>query len=94
MTELSTEQALAPLSNCGRGDRLSSITSRMSSAGEHVATTSSFRALKASWVSKSREAQRNSFVLEWNWNGQDSVYTIEQMSPKDYAAFLAEEQEE
>ena len=75
MTELSTEQALAPLSNCGRGDRLSSITSRMSSAGEQVATTSSFRALKASWVSKSREAQRNSFVLEWNWNGQDSRMT-------------------
>jgi hypothetical protein len=41
-----------------------------------------------------QEAQRNGFVLEWNWDGQDFVYTIEQMSPEDRAAFLAEEQEE
>jgi hypothetical protein len=41
------------------------------------------------------EAQRNGFVLESNWdeNKQEIVYTIEQMSPEDYAAFLAEEQE-
>lgn len=43
-----------------------------------------------------REAQRNGFVLEWNWdeNKQNFVYTIEQLSPGDHAAFLAEEQEE
>ncbi len=40
-----------------------------------------------------QEAQRNGFVLEWNWDGQDIVYTCEQMSPEDYTAFLAEEQE-
>ena len=40
-----------------------------------------------------QEAQRNGFVLEWNWDGQDFVYTCEQMSPEDHAAFLAEEQE-
>jgi hypothetical protein len=41
------------------------------------------------------EAQRSGFVLESNWDEskQDIVYTIEQMSPEDYAAFLAEEQE-
>ncbi len=40
-----------------------------------------------------QEAQRNGFVLAWNWDGQDVVYTIEQMDPSDHAAFLAEEQE-
>ncbi len=40
-----------------------------------------------------QEAQRNGFILEWNWDGQDIVYTCEQMSPEDHAAFLAEEQE-
>ena len=40
-----------------------------------------------------QEAQRNGFVLEWNWDGQDFVYTCEQMEPSDHAAFLAEEQE-
>lgn len=40
-----------------------------------------------------QEAQRNGFVLEWNWDRQDIVYTCVQMSPEDYAAFLAEEQE-
>jgi hypothetical protein len=40
-----------------------------------------------------QEAQRNGFVLEWNWDGQDFVYTIEQLSPEDHAAFLAEEAE-
>ena len=39
-----------------------------------------------------QEAQRNGFVLECNWDGQDFVYTIEQLSPEDYAAFLAEEE--
>jgi hypothetical protein len=42
-----------------------------------------------------REAERNGFVLTWNWdeNKQEIVYTIERLSPEDYAAFLAEEQE-
>gem|GEM_PF-6724957 len=40
-----------------------------------------------------QEAQRNGFILAWNWDGQDIVYTCEQMSPEDHAAFLAEEQE-
>jgi hypothetical protein len=42
------------------------------------------------------EAQRNGFVLEWHWdeNKQDMVYTLEQMSPEDHAAFLVEEQDE
>jgi hypothetical protein len=40
-----------------------------------------------------QEAQRNGFILDWNWNGQDIVYTCEQMSPEDNTAFLAEEQE-
>ena len=34
------------------------------------------------------------FILEWNWDGQDFVYTIEQLSPEDDAALLTEEQEE
>ena len=40
-----------------------------------------------------QEAQRNGFVLDSNWGGQHLVYTIEQLSPEDYAAFLAEEEE-
>jgi hypothetical protein len=42
-----------------------------------------------------QEAQLNGFILDCNWdeNKQDIVYTIEQMSPEDYAAFLAEEEE-
>jgi hypothetical protein len=40
-----------------------------------------------------QEAQRNGFVLAWNWDGQDLVYTVAQLSPEDYAAFLAEEEE-
>ena len=40
-----------------------------------------------------QEAQWNGFVLEGKWDGQHLAYTIEQMSPKDHAAFLAEEQE-
>ena len=28
-----------------------------------------------------------------DWDGQDIVYTCEQRSPEDHAAFLAEEQE-
>ena len=40
-----------------------------------------------------QEAQRNGFVLEWNWDGQDFVYTIEQLSPENHAAFLAKEEE-
>lgn len=40
-----------------------------------------------------QEAQLNGFILTWNWDGQDIVYTCEQMSPEDHAAFLAEEQE-
>jgi hypothetical protein len=42
-----------------------------------------------------QEAQRNGFVLQGNWdeNKQEIVYTIEQMSPEDHAAFLAEEEE-
>ena len=40
-----------------------------------------------------QEAQRNGFVLEGKWDGQRLVYTIEQMSPEEHAAFLAEEQE-
>lgn len=40
-----------------------------------------------------QETQRKGFVLEGKWDGQRLVYTIEQMSPEDHAAFLAEEQE-
>ena len=40
-----------------------------------------------------QEAQRNGFVLAWNWDGQDFVSTIEELSPENHAAFLAEEQE-
>jgi hypothetical protein len=39
------------------------------------------------------EAKRNGFILEWTWDGHDIVYTIEQMSPEDHIAYLAEEQE-
>ncbi len=38
-----------------------------------------------------REAQRNGFVLDSNRDGQHLVYTIQPMSRKDHAAFLAEE---
>jgi hypothetical protein len=43
-----------------------------------------------------QEANRNGFVLEWSWdeNKQEIVYTIEQMSPEEHAAFLAGEQDE
>ncbi len=40
-----------------------------------------------------QEAQWNGFVLEGKWDGQHLVYAIEQMSPEEHAAFLAEEQE-
>src|SRR5262245_29982795 len=40
-----------------------------------------------------REAERNGFILDWEWDGHDFTYTIEQMSPEEYAAFLAEEAE-
>jgi hypothetical protein len=40
-----------------------------------------------------QEAQRNGFVLEWNWGGQNFVYTIEELSPENHAAFLAKEEE-
>ena len=73
---------------------LSSTNSRMSSAESHVAIANSFRALTSSYGSYSREAQRNGFVLDSNWDGQHLVYTIEPMSREDHAAFLAEEEEE
>jgi hypothetical protein len=43
-----------------------------------------------------REAMRNGFALENNFDvdKDEFVYTCEPMSPEDYAAFLAEEQEE
>lgn len=40
-----------------------------------------------------QEAQWNGLVLEGKWDGQHLVYTIEQMSPQEHAAFLTEEQE-
>jgi hypothetical protein len=39
-----------------------------------------------------QEAQWNAFDLEGKGDGQHLVYTIEQMSPEEHAAFLAEEQ--
>jgi hypothetical protein len=50
--------------------------------------------LTSSYGSTSREAQRNGFVLDSNWDGQHLVDTIEPMSREDHAAFLAEEEEE
>ena len=41
-----------------------------------------------------QEANRNGFYLDSTWDGSKLVYTIEQMSPEEYAAFLAEEQDE
>ncbi len=42
-----------------------------------------------------QEAQRNGFVLSEKWEKETgTVYTIERMSPEDYAAFLAEEEEQ
>ena len=38
------------------------------------------------------EAQRNGFILTWEWNGRDIISTCEQMSPEDHAAYLAEEE--
>lgn len=42
-----------------------------------------------------QEAQRNGFILDSRWDNskQELTYAIEQMSPEDHAAFLAEEQE-
>ncbi|MEO7018713.1 MAG: hypothetical protein ABI234_01000 [Ktedonobacteraceae bacterium] len=42
-----------------------------------------------------QEAQQNGFYLEsvWDEEKRNLVHTIEQMSPKEYAAYLAEEQE-
>ncbi len=40
-----------------------------------------------------QEAQHNGFILDSTWNGRELVYTIEQMSPEEHAAYLAEEQE-
>jgi len=42
-----------------------------------------------------QEVQQNGFIFKCNWdkNKLETVYTIEQMSQEDYAAFLAEEQE-
>jgi hypothetical protein len=40
-----------------------------------------------------QEAQHNGFVLDATWDGNELVYTIEQMSPEEHAAYLAEEQE-
>lgn len=40
-----------------------------------------------------QEAQHNGFILDSSWNGRELVYTIEQMSPEEHAAYLAEEQE-
>ncbi len=41
-----------------------------------------------------QEAQQNGFYLEsvWDEEQRDLVHTIEQMSPKEYAEYLAEEQ--
>jgi hypothetical protein len=53
----------------------------------------SFRVLTSNYRNLSREAQWNGFVLEGKWDGRHLVYTIEQMTPEEHAAFLAEEQE-
>ena len=41
-----------------------------------------------------QEAQRNGYILTEHWDKQTgtTAYTIEQMSPEDHAAFLAEDQ--
>ena len=39
-----------------------------------------------------QEAQRNGFILDSNWDGSKLVYTKEQMTPEEHAAYLAEEQ--
>jgi hypothetical protein len=39
-----------------------------------------------------QEAQRNGFILDSSWDGSKLVYTIEQMTPEEHAAYLAEEQ--
>ncbi|GHO73279.1 hypothetical protein KSD_10500 [Ktedonobacter sp. SOSP1-85] len=41
-----------------------------------------------------QEAQRNGFLLDAGWDGNKLVYTIEQMTPEEHEAYLAEEQEQ
>jgi hypothetical protein len=78
--------------NCGRSEVLSSTNSPLVERRVARGDYEFFSSVDSELRELEQEAQRNGFVLEWNWDGQDFVCTIEQLSPEDYAAFLAEEQ--
>jgi hypothetical protein len=84
---------LLALSNCGRGAVGNSTNSPLVERRVALGDYEFFSSVDIALRELEQEAQRNGFVLEWNWDGQDVVYTCEQMSPEDHAAFLAEEQE-
>jgi hypothetical protein len=84
---------LLALSNWRKDEMLSSGTFLIVSVESHVVTMNSFRVLTSNYRNLSREAQWNGFVLEGKWDGRHLVYTIEQMTPEEHAAFLAEELE-
>lgn len=52
-----------------------------------------FSSVDIEWDELTQEAQHNGFVLDSTRDGHELVYTIEQMSPEEHAAYLAEEQE-
>ena len=81
------------LLNCGRSEVLSSTNSPLVERRVARGDSEFFASVDSQLRELEQEAQRNGFVLEWNWDGQDFVYTIEQLSPEDRAAVLTEEEE-
>jgi hypothetical protein len=80
---------LLALLNCGRGEVLSSTNSPLVECRVAHGDYEFFSNVDSELRELEQAARRNDFVLEWNWDGQDFVYTREQLSPGDYAAFLA-----
>ncbi len=93
MTEFNKEQALARYIELwerrhAEFDQLPDVTRRVARGDYEF-----FSSVDIELDELTQEAQHNGFVLDSTWDGNELVYTIEQMSPEEHAAYLAEEQE-